>query len=74
MRVQAIAIPLAAAALAVVTTPASASTEGAAAQKKEAPAGKKTCRLYEAPTGSMIKQRICLTEEEWKKFDKEQAD
>ncbi|MEO8175524.1 MAG: hypothetical protein ABI626_02565 [Sphingomicrobium sp.] len=74
MRVQTFAIALAAAALAVVTTSASASEEAAAAPKKEAPTGKKTCRLFEAPTGSMIKPRICLTEEEWKKFDKDQAD
>lgn len=72
MRVQVITVALAAAALAF-TAPAAASTGTAAVQKK-APAAAKVCRLLDPPTGSLIKQRVCLTEEQWKKVEKQLAE
>ena len=72
MRVQVITVTIAAVALSVAA-PAAASAGTAAAQKKAAPSAK-VCRLLEPPTGSMIKQRVCLTEEQWKKVDKQLAE
>ena len=70
MRAQIITAGIAAAALAVAATPAAASTGNAAVQKK-AVSDKKVCRLLDPPTGSLIKQRVCLTEEQWKKVEKQ---
>ena len=72
MRVQEITITIAAAAL-VFAAPAGASAGTATVQTKAAPAAK-VCRLLEPPTGSLIKQRVCLTEEQWKKVDKQLAE
>ena len=72
MRVQVITVAIAAAALSVAG-PAAASTNTAAVQKK-APTTAKVCRLLEPATGSLIKQRVCLTEEQWKKVDKQLAE
>ena len=35
---------------------------------------RKTCRLIDNSASRMKRQRLCLTREEWKKFDAEQAD
>ena len=65
----------AAAALAVVASaPAMARTQNeqgsaAAGQKKEA---RKICRTFDNSASRMKTQRVCLTREQWKKFDSAQ--
>ena len=59
---------LAAALLTVATTPAMAAAPSRTEQKSEA-AVKKVCRWIEPRTGSMIKERICLTAQDWKKVE-----
>jgi hypothetical protein len=66
----------AAAALAVVATaPASARTQNAdgnaaaAGQKKQQ--GRKICRTFENSSSRLKAQRVCLTKEQWKKFETE---
>ena len=72
MRTQMISVSIAAVSLAIAATPVAgaASAETATVQKKAVP-DKKICRLFEPPTGSLIKPRVCLTEAQWKKVDKE---
>jgi hypothetical protein len=53
------------------STRALAAADAAAGGKaKEA---RKTCRLFENTATRMKRERLCLTREEWKKFDDEQA-
>ena len=43
---------------------------GAGAKAKDE---RKTCRYYDNTASRMKRERICMTREAWKKFDKEQA-
>ena len=56
----------AAALLTVAATPLAAA---APSQQKSAAAQKKVCRWIEPRTGSQMRERICLTAEDWKKVE-----
>ena len=35
---------------------------------------RKTCRVFDNSASRMKRERLCLTREQWKKFDEEQGD
>lgn len=49
-----------------------AESDGAAAAKSKDE--RKTCRTFDNSETRMNRQRLCLTREQWKKFDAEQAE
>ena len=60
---------VAAALLAVAVTPVTAAAQSQTATGQKSKAAKKVCRWIEPRTGSMIKERICLTAQDWKKVE-----
>ncbi len=48
-----------------------AADSGAGAKAKEE---RKTCRLYDNSVSRMKRERICMTREEWKKFEEAQKE
>ena len=80
------ALLAAAAAFTMIATPAlaerghsseAASTETAMAPTQATPAAdakaeKKTCRTYQNTVSRMKSERLCLTKEEWRKFEDQQ--
>jgi hypothetical protein len=50
--------------------PELAAADGAGARIKEE---RKTCRTFDNSTSRMKRERLCLTREQWKKFNEEQA-
>ena len=80
------ALLAAAAAFTMIATPAlaerghsseAATTEAATAQTEAAPAAdakaeKKTCRTYQNTVSRMKSERLCLTREQWRKFEEQQ--
>ena len=46
-----------------------AADAGAGAKAKEE---RKSCRLFDNTTSRMKRERVCLTREQWKKFDEDQ--
>ena len=54
------------------TERALASADGATDAK--AKDERKTCRVFDNSASRMKRERLCLTREQWKKFDEEQAD
>ena len=48
-----------------------AADSAAGAKAKEE---RKTCRLFDNSVSRMKRERLCLTREQWKKFDEEQSD
>ncbi|HEX8572738.1 MAG TPA: hypothetical protein VF759_08300 [Allosphingosinicella sp.] len=49
----------------------SAESDGGAAGAK-AKGDRKTCRLFDNSVSRMKRERLCMTREQWKKFDEEQ--
>ncbi|HYE29598.1 MAG TPA: hypothetical protein VEA61_15370 [Allosphingosinicella sp.] len=47
-----------------------AASGGAGAKAKDE---RKTCRFYDNTASRMKRERLCLTREQWKKFEAEQA-
>lgn len=80
------ALLAAAAALTMIATPAlaatgraaeaatseSASASGQASPNADAKGDKKTCRRYENTVSRMKAEKLCLTRDEWRKFDEQQ--
>jgi hypothetical protein len=80
------ALLAAAAAFTMIATPAlaerghsseAATTEAATAPTEAAPAAdakaeKKTCRTYQNTVSRMKSERLCLTREQWRKFEEQQ--
>jgi hypothetical protein len=78
------ALLAAAAALTMIATPAlaergrsseAATTEAATAPAQASPdakAEKKTCRTFQNTVSRMKSERLCLTREEWRKFEDQQ--
>ena len=54
------------------TTEVAATAPTQAAPAPDAKAEKKTCRTYQNTASRMKSERLCLTREEWRKFDDEQ--
>lgn len=52
-------------------TLAAAADGGAGAKAKSE---RKTCKFFDNTASRMKRERVCLTRDEWKKFDKEQGD
>jgi len=71
MRAQVITVTIAAVALGIAASPAAASAPAEnATEQKSAITEKKVCRWIDPPTGSLLRERICLTADQWKKVDK----